>query len=157
MLPSQRGSVRRLPLTIMLSLVAASCGEQATSPYYTPKGSPPTGIPASVRTVATPDGAADAVTIAAAGDSVMATAVLSSSGCSDYRAVAGQVDGTLVVTVVDSLTDRICAAIWTQAAFRAVVRPAPRGEYRVEYRARVVPPQRAPTEWVLGRQSVRLP
>ena len=157
MILSQRGCVRRLQVTIVLLLVAASCGEPATGPYYTPKGLPPAGLTASVRTVPPLDGAADTVTITAAGDSVLASAVLPASGCSAYRAVAGQVGGTLVVTVVDSLTDRLCALIATQATFRTVVRPAPRGEYRVEYRARVVPPQRAPTEWVLGRQSVHLP
>jgi hypothetical protein len=147
----------RPPLTIALALFAASCGESATSPYYTPDGPPPAGLIVSLRTAPPPNGATDAMTITADGDSVVAAAVLNASGCSDYRAVAGYVGGVLVVTVVDSLTDRICPLNAAGATFRAVVRPAPRGEYRVEYRARVVPPRQAPSERVVGRQSVRIP
>lgn len=148
----QRRLTVALALPFTLALVAASCEETPTG-----LGSPPTGLTVSLATSRPPDGATDAVTITAAGDSVIADAVMDAAACSDYRAVAGQLDGALVVTVVETFSDRICISIRPATTFRAVVRPAPRGEYRVEYRVRVAWPQQAPRERVLGTQSVSLP
>ena len=148
----------RRPLRFFaLVLTATSCGEAATGPYYAPKASAPAGLPVSLLITPMSNSATDTTTITGSGDSVLATAVLKSSGCSDYRAVAGQANGVLVITVIETIQNRICILISLPAVFRAVVRPIPPGEYRVEYRMRIVPPHQSAQERIVGRQQFRLP
>jgi hypothetical protein len=145
-----------------LVLLGAAGGDPLPGPAYAPHAPAPTGLGVSLRSTAPPAGAAgrDAA-ITAAGDTVVAAALLSASGCGDYRAHAGVAGGVaggaLVVTVVDSLTERLGTLAAVQATFRAVVYPAPRGRYPVEFRTRVVPPRRAPIERVLAREFVTVP
>ncbi|HYW32594.1 MAG TPA: hypothetical protein VE869_13940 [Gemmatimonas sp.] len=149
--------MRRLLCFLSLVLTAVSCGEPATGPYYAPKALAPDGLPVSLLITPATDSATDTTTITASGDSVIATAVLRSSGCSDYRAVAGQANGVLVITLIETSSDRICILISPPAVFRSVVRPIPPGEYRVEYRTRIVPPHQSARERIVGRQQLRLP
>ncbi|MCC7053212.1 MAG: hypothetical protein IT355_08070 [Gemmatimonadaceae bacterium] len=148
-----RNTVRALAL----ALCAASCGEATTGPFYATKAAPPAGLPVALQILPPPSDAADTLAIAASGDSVSASALLGTSGCMDYSVVAGQVKGTLVITVIEIPSNRLCLLVETPATVRAVVRLLPRGEYRVEYRRRIAPPQQATVERVLGRRSVRLP
>jgi hypothetical protein len=143
-------------ITLVLALIAVSCGEP-TSPSYTPVTPPPAGLPVSLRNVPPLGTASDAATITAAGDSVSAAAVMNAGSCGSRHTVAGEVGGVLVITVVDTVSGGMCSMVAIVGTFRAVVRPAPRGAYRVEYRARAVFSQGAPIERVLGRKSVQLP
>lgn len=98
-------------------------------------------------------------TITAAGDSVVTEAVLDFSGCADYSARAGVSGGALVVTVVEAepAVPRGCLAVVAYAAFRAVVRPAPRGTYAVVLRERAELTRPASPEREVARATVTVP
>jgi hypothetical protein len=85
------------------------------------------------------------------------TAVLIDN-CVHYSATAGVTRGVLVVTLVDSTPPegRICAAIASLGAFRATVRPAPRGRYAVALRTRFVGLAQPPQEIEVVRRTVTL-
>ena len=142
---------------ISIILSVGSCGEATTSPYYATKSAAPTGLSVALQITPPPSGAADTVAITASGDSVSASALLGTSGCMDYSAVAGLVNGRLVITVIETPSNRICSLVNSPATVRAVIRLLSKGEYHVEYRKRIAPPQQGPFERVLSRQSVRLP
>jgi len=143
--------------TLALTLSAVSCGDATTGPYYQAKAAPPSGLSVALQIATPPSGATDTLAITAAGDSVSASALLGLSGCMDYSVVAGQVSGLLVITVIETPSNRLCILVETPATFRAVVSSLPKGDYRVEYRKRIAPPQQAPFERVLGRQSILIP
>lgn len=148
---------RALPL-LAVALAGAACRESPAAPR-SPSGPPPSGLSTSlaiIRTYQAPP--PDRPSITADGDSVVATAKLGVSGCRDYGARAGVVDGVLVVTVVDSAppVSRLCTLEAGFATFRAVVRAAPRGRYDAVLRARVESTSGAPSESELVRQSVTL-
>ena len=63
----------------------------------------------------------------------------------------------LVITVIETISDRICILISPPAIFRLVVRPIPPGEYRVEYGTRIEPPHQSVQERIVRRQQFRLP
>ena len=149
--------MRNTLCTLALTLSAVSCGDATTSPFYRAKAAPPSGLTVTLQITTPPSGATDTLSIIAAGDSVSASALLGVSGCMDYSAVAGQTRGLLVITVIETPSDRLCILVDTPATLRTVVRSLPRGDYRVEYRKRIAPPQQAPFERVLGRQSLRIP
>ena len=113
-----------------LTLAIAAC-------HDTPTGLLPLGLPVTLRRTASTATPA-APTIVADGDSLVASAELPYTGCSDYMAVAGTVRGAVVVTIVEAQpqTPRTCLAILASAVFHAVVRPAPHGTYLVVLRER---------------------
>lgn len=150
--------MRLRPALAALALVGAGCHESVTGSYYPATGPVPSGLAVSLRgTASYADSLPGGPAITAAGDSVVAAAVLSTSGCSDYTARAGLADAVLVVTIVDSLTSRICDLGMHATTFRAVVRPASRGRYDVALRTRIVSPRQTPREREIARRSVTLP
>lgn len=142
-------------LLAALALVGAGCRESSTEPY-TPTAPAPSGLAASLGVAFAYGSPAPGPAIAAAGDSLVATAVLGWSGCVDYAAQAGREGGAVVVTVVQRPTNRFCNLDIRGAAFRVVVRPAPVGRYDVVLRARFESPQGAPSEREVVRRSVTL-
>ena len=142
----------------LATLALAGCGASPAEPY-TPSGSPPSGLAATLVALPRSPGAPlpPAPSVAAAGDSVAVTAVLIDN-CVHYSATAGVTRGVLVVTLVDSTPPegRICAAIASLGAFRATVRPAPRGRYAVALRTRFVGLAQPPQEIEVVRRTVTL-
>ena len=92
------------------------------------------------------------------GDSLVTTAEYDVSGCLDYKAVAGSVGASVVVTIIEttSLTVRYCTMDKKTAIFRAVVRPAPRGAYAVMLRRRMEWLSDGPEETELAQGSATL-
>ena len=127
---------------LLLALLGAGCRDSATEPsaYRPVTDAVPTGLPVVLRTIPSYDSPLPSTaTVVAAGDSIVATAALSVSGCVDYAAQAGRSGAAVVVTIVSSFpaTPRFCTMNLASATFRAVVRPAPRGSYDVVLRDRV--------------------
>lgn len=119
---------------------------------------PPSGLPVTLTTSAAPAGARPAPSITATGDSVVAVAVLSTSGCYRYAVEAGQRSGALVLTITATETGQACLAVLMSSTFRVVAHQAPRGPYDAVLQQRTVPVSGAaavPTELV--RASVAVP
>lgn len=145
----------RLPLTLATLALAAGCRESVTGPYP-PSGPPPSGLAVSLGITASYAAPVPAPTVEAAGDSVVVAAVLSSTGCADYAARAGQAGGALVVTIVSTPNSRPCLLGMFQSTFRAAVGQAPRGRYDVVLRQRFESPTQAPQELEVVRRFVTL-
>jgi len=142
---------------VSLTLVIAACHEAPTSPYARPSGPAPSGLPATLRITPSTGTPFAGPAIVADGDSLVASAEYE-SGCLDYTAVAGTVNGTVVVTIIETTPSppRPCALIKATAVFHAVVRPAPRGAYAVVLRQRLDWPSDGPFERERARGSVTL-
>lgn len=153
--------MRLPPLAVALALLSAGCHGSATEPYRTTTDAAPSGLPTFLRTAPSYQEALPAApSITAAGDSIVAAAALSVSGCIDYAATAGLSGSVLVVTITSSFPDvpRYCTMNAATATFRAVVRPAPSGRYDVVFRTRDQAQAGAPAfyERELARASVTL-
>ena len=142
-----------------LALVTAGCHEAPTSPFYSPSGPAPSGLPTSLSIIPSTATPFAGPALAADGDSLVASAEFEVTGCLDYSAVAGMAGGSVVVTIIESTpaTFRYCTLDKKSAVFRAVVRPAPRGAYPVVLRRRLDFMTDGPEETELARTSVTLP
>ena len=151
--------MRRPAALAALTLATAACQEAPTSPYARPAGPAPSGLPATLRITASTGTPLAGPAIAADGDSLVASAEYDASGCLDYTAVAGTVNSTVVVTIIETTPSppQMCALVKRTAVFHAVVRPAPRGAYAVVLRQRLEWPSDGPVERERARGSVTLP
>lgn len=124
--------MRTRPLLLVAALAVAGCDRS-------PSG-PPDGVPARLTLTQyrpTLAGLLPAPTIAAVGDSIVADAVIGTTGCYDYSASAGRsTTGRMVVTILARENGQICLTVlWTSQA-HVVVHPAPQGTYEVALRER---------------------
>jgi hypothetical protein len=145
---------RRLLVPLGFGLAAAGCRESPTSPYRPVSAAAPSGLAVSLTSAS--GALSERSTIVADGDSVVAAATLSASGCTDYTAQAGLDHGTLVVTITESFppVPRVCTANLAYARFRAVVRDLPAGRYPAVLRSRVEDTVQGAQEREVTRASI---
>ena len=150
----------------VLALAVAACHDAPTEAFSPASGPAPSGLPVTLQIAPQIERApAKPPTIWAQGDSLIVTAEYEYNVCRRYAAAAGTVDGSLVVTIAESLpyNQLGCAppeegaAFEQTAAFLAVVRPAPRGTYTVVLRQRLDYRADGPVERERARASITLP
>ena len=151
--------MRALAALAALTLAIAACHEAPSSPFYRPSAPAPSGLPTALSIIPSTGTPYAGPAMVADGDSLVASAEYDASGCLAYTAVAGSVDGSVVVTITEitSPTMRYCDLVKRSAIFRAVVRPAPRGAYAVVLRRRMEWLSDGTEETELARRSVTLP
>ena len=93
----------------------------------------PTGLSARLTMSAAPGGPPGEPTITAAGDSIVAEIVASTTGCLDYTAKAGPQGEDVVITLTARENERVCSADLANAKYRIVVDDAPEGAYHVTW------------------------
>jgi hypothetical protein len=142
-----------------LTLAIVACHEAPTEAFLRPSGPAPSGLPVVLSITPSTATPFDDPAIVADGDSLTAAAEYDVSGCLDYSVAAGTVGGSVIVTIIESAPPaaRYCSMVKASAIFRAVVRPAPRGNYPVVLRQRLEWTTDGPFERERARGSITLP
>ena len=142
-----------LLLLLTLALAAAGCQDGVTAP--------PSGLPVTLEWLPLPTRGAPPPppSLAGAGDSVLASAVVSTWGCYDYHADAGLLARTdvLIITLTGVQRGGICPDDLGAALVRVTVYRVPPGRHLTLWRERQVPAAGRVSETELARTTLTLP
>ena len=117
-------------IALLFSVAFAGCRGEVTGPIA--------GLPAVLTLSAAPVPPYPDPVIASVRDSLVVQAVIGTSGCYDYTAVAARVGSELVLTIEGTEAARACLAVVIPLMARVSTRGVPEGRYDVVLRLRTI-------------------